>query len=78
MIKPFKSQIESRACVTELEAIRRSLEAENKVLAKQAEKALKAVKDTMPTKEHEESVAHYRYLSTQAMLCATSHKLRSF
>ena len=48
--------------MTELEAVRRSLEAENKVLAKQAEKALKAVKDTMPTKEHEESVAHYRYL----------------
>jgi hypothetical protein len=61
-MKYFNMQIESRACVTELEAIRKSLETENKVLAKQAEKALKAVKDTMPTKEHEDTVAHYRYI----------------
>ena len=50
----------SRGRITELETIKKSLESENKVLAKQSEKALKLVKDTVPLKDHEETVSHYR------------------
>jgi hypothetical protein len=51
---------EWRAKVGDLESVRKSLQTENKMLAKQAEKATKSVRVMMPAKDYEESLAHYR------------------
>jgi hypothetical protein len=53
--------IEARGRISELENVKKSLESENKVLTRQSEKALKSIKDSIPMKEHEETVTHYRF-----------------
>jgi predicted nucleic acid-binding Zn-ribbon protein len=51
---------DARVRIGELESKTKLLESENKLLAKQAEKANKTMKEMMPTKDHEEALAHYR------------------